>query len=250
MDRRERFNDSIVATRALIEGRLANVWTALPGVVVSYDAVKQTCTVQPTVQGQQQSPQGEWTNFTYALCQECPVIFGSGGGFTMTFPLAPGDEGLLVFSSRCIDAWWQSGGVQPQADLRMHDPSDGFFIPGARSQVNKLTNVSTTATQIRSNDGNTFVEIGTQELTMTVDNGATQIKMVPGYTQILGDLHISGSIKSASGGIYAGAFQTAGAIIAGYGTGDQVGVQTHTHTQNADSHGDTEHPTNAPTAGS
>lgn len=46
-----------------------------------------------------------------------------------------------------------------------------------------------------------------------------------------------------------GAIHAAGAIIAGYGGGDQVGLQTHTHTQAADSHGDTEAPTSAPTAG-
>lgn len=46
-----------------------------------------------------------------------------------------------------------------------------------------------------------------------------------------------------------GNLHVTGAIIAGFGTGDQVGVQTHTHTQGADSHGDAEVPTNAPTAG-
>lgn len=40
-----------------------------------------------------------------------------------------------------------------------------------------------------------------------------------------------------------------GAIIAGYGTGDQVGVQTHTHAQDNDSNSDTEQETNKPTAG-
>lgn len=249
MDRRERFNDYIVAMRAMMDGRLANVWTALPGVVVSYDAEKQTCTVQPTIQGQQQSPQGEWTNFTYAPCQMCPVIFGSGGGYTVTFPIAAGDEGLLVFSSRCIDAWWQSGGVQPQADLRMHDPSDGFFIPGARSQANKLENVKTDAVQVRSQDGHTYVEVGAQEITITPDNGTTQLKVAPGFVRVVGNLQISGAILSEAGAVYAGGLQTSGNIVAGYGTGDSVTLQGHKHTQGTDSHGDTEQPTNSPTAG-
>jgi phage gp45-like len=50
-------------------------------------------------------------------------------------------------------------------------------------------------------------------------------------TLVTGDLHVTG------------------AIIAGFGGVDQVGVQTHTHKQGNDSHGDTEVPTDAPTAG-
>jgi hypothetical protein len=40
-----------------------------------------------------------------------------------------------------------------------------------------------------------------------------------------------------------------GGITAGQGGSDQVTLQLHTHTQGADSHGDTNVPTNAPTAG-
>jgi hypothetical protein len=38
-------------------------------------------------------------------------------------------------------------------------------------------------------------------------------------------------------------------VIANFGAPNQIGLLTHTHTQGADSHGDTEVPTNAPTAG-
>jgi hypothetical protein len=46
-----------------------------------------------------------------------------------------------------------------------------------------------------------------------------------------------------------GYVQAANAVIAGYGGSDQVGLQTHTHNQPVDSHGDTEQPTDAPNAG-
>jgi hypothetical protein len=87
------------------------------------------------------------------------VCFPRGGGCTLTFPVAAGDEALIVFSSRCIDAWWQSGGVQVQAELRMHDLSDGFAILGPFSQATKIGGVSTSTTQLRSNDGSTFVDL-------------------------------------------------------------------------------------------
>lgn len=47
----------------------------------------------------------------------------------------------------------------------------------------------------------------------------------------------------------AGNLTVTGDITAGYGGADQIGVRTHTHTQAPDSHGDTEEPTSAPTAG-
>jgi phage gp45-like len=46
-----------------------------------------------------------------------------------------------------------------------------------------------------------------------------------------------------------GDLHVTGAVIAGYGGADQVGLQTHKHTQGDDGHGDSEVATNAPTAG-
>ena len=41
----------------------------------------------------------------------------------------------------------------------MHDLSDGFAVVGFRSKPRVLSNVSTTAAQLRTDDGSTFVEI-------------------------------------------------------------------------------------------
>ena len=76
-----------------------------------------------------------------------------------TYKVKPGDECLVVFASRCIDAWWQSGGIQSPAEARMHDLSDGFAIPGPWSQAAKIEGVSASAVQLRSDDGASCVEI-------------------------------------------------------------------------------------------
>ena len=62
----------------------------------------------------------------------------------------------MVFASRCIDAWWQSGGVQDQAEMRMHDLSDGFVSWGAFAAA---LSVNTGATELRSDDGSTFLRL-------------------------------------------------------------------------------------------
>lgn len=48
----------------------------------------------------------------------------------------------------------------------------------------------------------------------------------------------------------AGDLHVTGAVIAGYGGAGQVGLQTHTHDQGNDGHGDTEVATDPPNAGS
>lgn len=159
MDRRERYNDGEEALRIALGGWQATVWTCLPGIVQSFDAAKMTCAVQPAIQGIQTDQQGNATAINMPLLLDCPVIFPSGGGCTLTFPIAVGDECVVHFSSRCIDAWWQLGGVGPQAEFRMHDLSDGFVQVGPRSQPRVLSSISTSSVQLRSDDGSAHIDI-------------------------------------------------------------------------------------------
>lgn len=159
MDLRERFEDPCEAMQAVQDGRQAQIQTAMPGIITGYDAAAQTCSVQPAIRGRVESPDGTVASVDLPLLVDVPVFFPSGGGFTLTFPIAAGDECLVVFASRCIDAWWQSGGVQEALSARMHDLSDAFALPGPRSQARRLAAVSTEHVQLRTDDGATYIEI-------------------------------------------------------------------------------------------
>lgn len=159
MDRRERFDDPVEAARLVAEGRLKEVWTALPGQITEFNAEAMTVSVQPTVKGRITRQDGSVVSVALPLLVDVPVVFPSGGGFTLTFPLAEGDECLVVFASRCIDAWWQSGGVQEPLEPRMHDLSDGFALVGPFSQSRALPGVSGGHVQLRTDDGATYIEI-------------------------------------------------------------------------------------------
>lgn len=138
----------------------SGIWTALPGIIQSFDPQAMTCTVQPSISLQQRGSDGTMSPINLPVLLDCPVIFPTGGGCTLTFPIKQGDECLVLFSSRCIDSWWQQGGVQGQARLRMHDLSDGFVMAGPRSQPRVLSpSVNTSTVQLRSDDGEAFVEI-------------------------------------------------------------------------------------------
>lgn len=132
---------------------------SLPGIVQSFDPIACTCTVQPAISGQSTDAQGKIKSAPLPLLVDVPVIFPRGGGCTITFPVKTGDECLVVFSDRCIDFWWQSGGVQEPVDPRQHDLSDAFAIVGPQSQANVVGNISTTTLQMRTDDGFAYIEL-------------------------------------------------------------------------------------------
>ncbi|WP_175788537.1 Gp138 family membrane-puncturing spike protein [Burkholderia cenocepacia] len=159
MDRKERVDDELASLREVLRGWQVGIWTALPGVVESFDDDAQTCVVQPAIKIPVRANDGTVVTSALPPVVDCPVQFPSGGNCTLTFPVAPGDECLLVFASRSVDAWWQSGGIQEQAALRMHDLSDGFALLGFRSRPRTLAGVSSTSTQLRSDDGATYIDL-------------------------------------------------------------------------------------------
>lgn len=234
MDRTERIpvkglNAELVGVRAALDQRQANIWTALPATVSSFNAGKATVEAQPTIQAQILQPDGTWVDTTLPLCLDCPVMFPGCSGFTFTFPLAAGDEGLLIFASRCIDAWWQSGGVQKQAELRMHDLSDGFFLPtGGMSNPKVPANISTTAAQLRASDGNTYLEIAPNGVINVV--AATQINF-NSPTVFNEGVAFLGTVSGHTGGGGTVNFGNANLETSGdLKTGSVGSVNTHVHT--------------------
>jgi hypothetical protein len=159
MDFRENIKDTWYAFKAAFAGQQANIWTAMPVIVTAYNPEAMTVEARPTIQARITGKNGPIGYSPLPVLLDCPVVFPSGGGFSLTLPIAVGDEGLVVFASRCIDSWWALGGNQIPFELRMHDLSDGFYIPGVFSQPRTLENVSTTSVQLRDESGNTYVEI-------------------------------------------------------------------------------------------
>lgn len=159
MDRSERLNDGEEALRLAMEAQQAQIWTALPGIVTAVDLQAQTVSVQPAIQGSVGSADGSVRNVNLPLLVDVPIVWPRAGGFAITFPVTAGDEVLVVFASRCIDAWWQSGGVGAQAEVRMHDLSDGFAILAPTSQAKKLSNVQTDGVEMRTESRSTYIKL-------------------------------------------------------------------------------------------
>ncbi|WP_448952122.1 Gp138 family membrane-puncturing spike protein [Labrys neptuniae] len=178
MDLREYVQDHEETIRSLFVGLQKHMWTCLPVSVVK-DSDGHTVSVQPTIKGQQIDQHGKVTHVDMPVLNDVRIHHMSGGGVTITTPIKSGDEGIVVFSSRPIDTWAQSGGAQQQVDQRMHSLSDGFYIPGVRSDARKIGNVSTSSTQIRTDDGQHVIDLKPGS-GMTLTSGGVSMAMTPG----------------------------------------------------------------------
>jgi Phage protein Gp138 N-terminal domain/GpV Apex motif len=176
MDRRERIADSEETLRMAFESMSARMWSALPGVIQAVTNNGQTVEVQPTINGLVRMPDGSFQFMQLPKLVDVIIQWPQGGGVVQTFPLAVGDECLVVFSSRCIDNWWTNGFQPPSTvdavngqpfnpannppSLRMNNLSDGFAIPGVRSKPRKLNPPpNPTTAQTRTLDGTCYWEL-------------------------------------------------------------------------------------------
>ncbi|EOV7029588.1 Gp138 family membrane-puncturing spike protein [Yersinia enterocolitica] len=204
---------------------------SMPGIIQSFDADSVTCDIQIGIKGESG---GESTNLS--VLTNVPVVFPRGGGVTMTFPIKAGDECLLIFGDRCIDFWHQSGDIQETVDEREHDLSDAFAIIGPQSQAKKISGISTSAAQFRSDDGSTYFEIDptTKKIKIVAPGGLDVVTpkaefsaevMVNGLFTFLGGL-----VGSAAAGVSAkitGAIEFIGTLTS---NGKRVD-DTHTHNE-------------------
>ncbi len=96
------------------------------GQISQFDGTKRLAQVQ--ILSQRVLPDG--TVKSYPLLINCPVFTLQGGGGSIQFPIAIGDQCLLLFNDRRLDEWIQNGGQQPPGDGRMHDMSDAICLVG------------------------------------------------------------------------------------------------------------------------
>lgn len=199
MQQSERVNNFEEAIRLALKGQSLITWVALPAIIQSFDATKCTCTAQPAVQALVRQKDGTQQYVNMPLLVDVPVIFLHAGIFLITFPIKQGDEALVIFADRCIDNWWNSGGIQPQVtnqgvgELRFHDLSDGFAFIGPFSKPNVPPNISTSTVQLRTKDGATYLEIDASGNCNIVAN-----------VHITGNLTVSGTTTGTGDGQFAG----------------------------------------------
>lgn len=192
-NRNQLLNDNEEAMRVILDSLQSQLWTALPCIVNSVNLTEMTIEAQPTIQGSITDEKGVVTFVNMPLLVDVPICFPSAGGFILTLPIKAGDEVLVILASRCIDAWWQSGGIQKPMESRMHDLSDGFAVPGPRSLPKKVSSISSTGAQLRNDAGTTYVEISADGKIKLVSPSEID---VTGNFKVTGNVNVSGTINA------------------------------------------------------
>lgn len=140
-----------------------------------------------------------------------PYFRLQGGGDAVILDPKVNDIGVAIFCSRDISKVKVTKAPGPPGSLRQHDMADGLYMGGFLNGV-PTQYVAFTAGGI-------------------ILHSPTKVRVEAPIAEMTGELRVTGP------------------VFAGYGTGDQVGLQTHVHAQPNDSHGDAESPTNPATPG-
>jgi len=140
--------------RKALDARLAHVNVSLPGRIEKYDAGQQKADVKPLIMTAFDDESDDRQVLSIPIITNVPVAFPQGGGYSLTFPLAAGDLGLIVWSNLSLDRWLAGQGqeVDPEVD-HLHQLSDGIFIPGIRPFGSALRGVPDDHAAIGATDG-------------------------------------------------------------------------------------------------
>jgi hypothetical protein len=181
----------------IVRWQLAELNTAIPARVLSYDPATQSADVQPLLKRRLKNGQV----LSRAAITGVPVVFPAAGGGIITFPIQAGDTVLLIFSQRSIDRWVQSdGGEVDPLDNRMHAISDAIAIPGLTSFPNALS----------GDTDRVIIKFQGAQIALARD-GSVEI-LAPGGLHVVGNVTVTGTITAD------------GTVI-----GDGVNLKTHTH---------------------
>jgi len=150
--------------KRMLEDFSVKLRVAMPGTIKSFDAAKQTVTVQLMIREKISLGNQPYQDVAIPIIEDVPIFMPRAGNFVLTMPVTVGDECLVVFGDNCIDSWWESGSLGNQMDRRRHDLSDGFALIGVWSQPKVITDYSIDSAVLRNLSNDSYVEVKDAEI--------------------------------------------------------------------------------------
>ena len=160
--------------QCLIQTAKENINTVLPCRVESYDANAGTVSVTPLINAPKYQLNGEYRFDPRSVLEDVPVLDLAGSGYRITLPIAVGDNGLLLFSQNSIDSWFNSNGDQQVDPVpRLHDKSDGLFLPISKPPSARPAPADTENLVLEKEGGSNILLKKDGGVDITFDNGTT-----------------------------------------------------------------------------
>lgn len=166
------------------------------GSIQSFDGTKKTAKVQCLFK--RTAPNGNV--FSLPVLADVPVFTLQGGGGYLQFPISSGDNCLLLFSDRGLDAWFKTGTEQVPFDSRCHDLSDGIALVG----VNSLVSSMDVYQSLKSRWAYAGAEIDLAMNIVTIKNATTTLlTLLNGLITVIEGLQVNGPLPLTAASIAA-----------------------------------------------
>lgn len=166
-------SDEYEAMERRLEKLSYRIRVAMPGIIQSFDEVKQTVSVKLAIRERLSFWGKPFEDLEIPILDSVPIFMPRAGNFILTMPIKVGDECLVIFTDTCYDEWWVSSGVGNQLDNRRHDLSDGIAILGIWSQPKVISNYSTDSAVLRNLDDDCYVEVKDSEINIVAPTKIT-----------------------------------------------------------------------------
>ncbi len=136
--------------KAVFGEALAELHTALPAVIVSYDPSSKRAQVQPLFVRVYEDLEQNEVPLPYPVLTEVPVRYLRGGGAFLHMPLAAGDPVWLICAQSSIDKVLAGDGQTPldPQDARHHHIADAFVLAGLVTEQMAQDDVSANPTDV------------------------------------------------------------------------------------------------------
>ncbi len=169
---------------------LGDIHTALPGRIVSFDAVNNVAVIQPAGKFVTSDRQ----ELNYPQITEVPVVFPfcPSAGVGLAFPLRTGDSCIVIISEVELDAW--RNGAESEGSLRF-DLTSAMAIPGLLESGSRNDLVKKAAELDALVLGASGTEVVVSGAGVRVDTGAVQFEVSDSGIAIGGNLTVEGNIS-------------------------------------------------------
>ena len=200
----------------IFEQSMKTIFTCLPGIINSFNPSTKRAMIQIAIN--QLLTNGNAS--AYPLLVDVPVIFPSGGGFNINFPLSSGDAILVVFSQRALDNFKQTFSQENGNPIGFFSLKDAVAIPGFGALQN--TPATSNALNLQNNSATNYISVTNSGIIITAPTVT-----VNGDMLINGSVTWTGTAQGLGGGAAqfgAGGISSDGDIVSG-----SISTQTHVH---------------------
>ena len=160
-----------------------DVHTCLPGIVESYTGTTRRAKIIPAIQ----LLLTDESKVTRSPIVDVPVVFPSGGGFTLLFPLKKDDSVLLVFSQRGLTDFKKSFKEASPEPMRILSEIDAIAIPGFGAL--SVTLATTTGAALQKENADTYIKIESNSIELKATNVTVTSTNFKHNTTNVGDTH-------------------------------------------------------------